>query len=61
MVIHVRVYQRLYNTRQESAQKMWGHALLYMKIEKAAEGRQNTVLVHLGSSLKSKIISFLLI
>ena len=35
--------------------------LVYMKIEKGAEGRQNTVLVHLGSSLKSKIISFLLI
>ena len=32
-----------------------------MKIEKGAEWRQNTVLVHLGSSLKSKIISFLLI
>ena len=35
--------------------------LVYMKIEKGAEWRQNTVLVHLGSSLKSKIISFLLI
>ena len=34
---------------------------LVMKIEKGAEWRQNTVLVHLGSSLKSKIISFLLI
>ena len=35
--------------------------LVYMKIEKRAEWRQNTVLVHLGSSLKSEIISFLLI
>ena len=26
-------------TRQESAQKMWGHALVYMKIEKGAKGR----------------------
>ena len=34
---------------------------LVMKIENGAEWRQNTVLVHLGSSLKSKIISFLLI
>ena len=34
---------------------------MYMKIETGAKGRQNTVLVHLGSSLKSKILSFLLI
>ena len=40
---------------------MWGHALVYMKIETGAKGRQITVLVHLGSSLKSKILSFLLI
>ena len=26
-------------TRQESTQKMWGHALVYMKIEKGAKGR----------------------
>ena len=56
--------ERPYQQDRKAHEKCEAYALVmlvYMKIEKGAEGRQNTVLVHLGSSLKSKIISFLLI